>query len=89
MHLVFGMVAAVFDFFANIADRVDFMGLNLWQISFIVFVVSSVFRWLFPVLFSGEGSTPSGGFIRGVADSVKAGSVKFKQVSKKRKKRSG
>lgn len=74
MELVFGMVGSTFDFFVDLGNRVDFLGLNLWQISFFVFMICCLFRWLFPVVFAGEGSSGGGGAGRvfgGVADSVK------------------
>lgn len=75
MNLFFGMLASVFDSFVDIGNRVDFMGLNLWQISFIFFMFSCLFRWLFPIIFAGEGAVPSGSasaFIGAGADMVKA-----------------
>lgn len=74
MNLFFGMVASVFDFFVDLGNRVDFMGLNLFDISLIFFVFACIFRWLFPIIFAGEGTSGSGsiGFSVGAAaDMVK------------------
>lgn len=73
MELVFGMIGTTFEFFVDVGNKVDFLGLNLWEISFFVFVVGCVFRWLYPVVFAGEGASGASG-ISGVlgsgADSV-------------------
>ncbi len=68
-------MADVFQLFKNgmswawdLANTVNFYGLNLWDISFIVFTVSLIFRFLFPLVLHGQGGVP---FIRhGKADSV-------------------
>ena len=57
MELIFGMVRASFEFFVDLGNKVDFMGLNLWHISFIFFVASTMVRFFFPILFSGTADT--------------------------------
>lgn len=77
MELIFGMVGSTFDFFVDLGNKIDFLGFNLWQISFFVFMVSCLFRWIFPVLLAGEGATggglmnPSVSFSWSEADTVK------------------
>lgn len=88
MELVFGMVGSTFDFFVDLGNRVDFLGLNLWQISFFVFMICCLFRWLFPVVFAGEGSSGGGGagaVFGGIADSVK-GSYRAYEYGKRQAK---
>lgn len=79
MELFFGMVGTTFDFFVDIGNRVNFLGLNLFEISFIFFMFMCLFRWLFPVIFAGEGAVPTGSasaFIGAGADLVKASNEK-------------
>lgn len=86
MELVFGMVGTVFDFFVDLGNRVDFLGLNLWQISFFFFMIGCIFRWLFPVVFAGEGDSGGGGaglVFGGIADSVKGVSRVVKDNNKR------
>lgn len=83
MNLVFGMVRAVFEFFVDIGNRVDFLGLNLFHVSFLVFMVSLILRFLFPVVFAGAGSTGSYSFGSG-ADYVRK-NMKFSRSTKENK----
>lgn len=70
MEQIFDIFSASFGFFVNLASRVNFMGLNLWHISFIVFALSLIVRFLFPMVMAGSGDVSS--FIsRSDADTVK------------------
>lgn len=66
MDMIFSMLASVLDFFVDIGNRVDFMGMNMWGISIFVFCISLIYRWLFPLVFGHEFS----GSMLSVADSV-------------------
>lgn len=70
MEQIFDIFSASFGFFVNLASRVDFMGLNLWHISFIVFALSLIVRFLFPMVMAGSGDVSSL-FSHSDADTVK------------------
>lgn len=55
MNAILDMFSATFDFFVDIGNRIDFFGLNLWDISLYVFVIALVFRFLFPFIFNESG----------------------------------
>lgn len=55
MEVIFDLFSASFGFFVDIGNRIDFLGLNLWHISFIVFALTLIVRFLFPIVMAGSG----------------------------------
>lgn len=65
MESLLDMLKDAFAFFVDIGNRIDIFGLNLWDVSFVVFLMVCILRFVFPILFSGEGAVG-----RGSADTV-------------------
>lgn len=89
MDEIFVLFEKALDFFVDLGGKIDFLGMNLWEISFIAFMICCIFRFLFPVIFSGQGATAS--FLISRADSVdsKTGSPSAYQNAKKQSRQSG
>lgn len=73
---VFSMISQVFSKFGEIGILVNFGGLNLFEISFIVFVLNCIVRWVYPIIFSGF----DGGLGSAKADSVSSRSAQYRNV---------
>lgn len=53
---VFVLFKKAFSFFVELGSSVNFLGLDLWGLSFVFFLGALVFRFLFPLIFQGVGS---------------------------------
>lgn len=90
MEQFFDILFDCFDFFVDFGNSVNFLGMNLWDISFIVFLVSCIFRFLFPVIFAGQGSIPMWSWgahadqVRANYERVERQAVRSSQIRKNR-----
>lgn len=50
------MFSSTFAFFVDVGNKVDFFGLNLWDLSLFAFVFALIGRFLFPFIFGESGS---------------------------------